>query len=50
MVAWENLHRMDVETAYLHAPIDYELYTEQPEGYEIRLEAADVNNISHSMI
>lgn len=34
--AQENLllHQMDVTTAYLHAPIDYEIYTDQPEGYE----------------
>lgn len=25
---------MDVKTAYLHAPIDYEIYMEQPEGYD----------------
>lgn len=28
------LHQMDVKTAYLNAPIDCELYVEQPEGYE----------------
>lgn len=28
------LHQMDVKTAYLHAPIDCEVYLEQPEGYE----------------
>lgn len=34
--AQENLilHQMDVKTAYLHAPIDYEIYMEQPEGYD----------------
>ena len=34
--AQENLllHQMDVKTAYLHAPIDCELYIEQPEGFE----------------
>lgn len=34
--AQENLllHQMDVKTAYLHAPIDHEIYIEQPEGYE----------------
>lgn len=34
--AQENLviHQMDVKTAYLHAPIEYEIYTDQPEGYE----------------
>lgn len=25
---------MDVKTAYLNAPIDCEIYMEQPEGYE----------------
>ena len=25
---------MDVKTAYLHAPIDGDIYMEQPEGYE----------------
>ena len=29
------VHQMDVETAYLHADIDYEIYLEQPEGFEI---------------
>lgn len=29
------LHQMDVKTAYPHAPIDCELYVEQPEGYEV---------------
>ncbi|XP_061882013.1 pyruvate dehydrogenase E1 component subunit alpha, somatic form, mitochondrial-like isoform X1 [Entelurus aequoreus] len=28
------LHQMDVKTAYLHAPIDCEIYLEQPQGYE----------------
>lgn len=28
------LHQMDVKTAYLHAPIDCEVYIEQPEGFE----------------
>lgn len=28
------LHQMDVKTAYLHAPIDCEIYMEQPEGFE----------------
>lgn len=38
--AQENLilHQMDVETAYLHAPIDHEIYIEQPEGYEQKSE------------
>lgn len=29
------LHQMDVKTAYLNAPIDYPIYMEQPEGFEI---------------
>ena len=28
------VHQMDVTTAYLHAPIECELYMEQPQGYE----------------
>ena len=28
------LHQMAVKTAYSHAPIDCEIYMEQPEGYE----------------
>ena len=28
------VHQMDIKTAYLNAPIDCELYMEQPEGYE----------------
>ena len=28
------VHQMDVKTAYLNAPIDCELYIEQPEDYE----------------
>ena len=31
------LHQMDVKTAYLNAPIDCELYLEQPEGLRPRL-------------
>ncbi len=36
--AHENLilHQMDVKTAYLNAPIDCEIYIEQPEGYEVK--------------
>ena len=36
--AQENLilHQMDVKTAYLNAPIDCEIYMEQPEGYEVK--------------
>ena len=28
------VHQMDVKTAYLNAPMDCELYIEQPDGYE----------------
>jgi hypothetical protein len=30
------IHQMDVKTAYLNAPIECELYMEQPEGFEKR--------------
>ena len=30
------VHQMDVKAAYLNAPIDVELYVEQPEGFEVR--------------
>ena len=29
-----NVHQMDVKTAFLNAPIDCELYVEQPKGFE----------------
>ena len=35
------LHQMDVKTAYLHAPIDCEVYLEQPEGYEEKSKTGD---------
>ena len=28
------IHQMDVKTAYLNAPIDYEIFIEQPKGFE----------------
>ena len=28
------VHQMDVKTAYLHAPIEEDIYLEQPEGFE----------------
>ena len=28
------VHQMDVRMAYLHAPIDYEIFVEQPEGFK----------------
>ncbi len=36
--AQENLilHQMDVKTAYLNAPLDCDIYMEQPEGYEVK--------------
>ena len=30
------VHQMDVKTTYLHAPLDYEIYTEQPGIYEVK--------------
>lgn len=32
------LHQMDVKTAFLHAPIDCEIYIEQPEGFVVESE------------
>ncbi|RUS73520.1 hypothetical protein EGW08_018705 [Elysia chlorotica] len=29
------INQMDVKSAYLNAPIDYEIYVKQPEGYEV---------------
>ena len=29
------LNQMGVKTAYLHAPIDFDIYMEQPEGFEV---------------
>ena len=28
------VHQVDVKWAYLHAPIDYEIFVEQPEGFK----------------
>ncbi|RXN12697.1 Retrovirus-related Pol poly from transposon TNT 1-94 [Labeo rohita] len=36
-----ELHQMDVKTAYLHAPIDCEMYMEQPEGFEVKLKTGE---------
>lgn len=36
-----ELHQMDVKTAYLHAPIDCEVYMEQPEGFEVRSDTGE---------
>jgi len=35
-----TVHQMDVKTAYLNAPTDCELYTEQPEGFVTTGESA----------
>jgi len=35
------VHQMDVKTAYLNAPIDCELYVDQPEGFEIKSPSGD---------
>ena len=35
-----TIHQMDVKTTYLNAPIDCELYVEQPEGFVV----SDNNN------
>ena len=32
-----TVHQMDVTTAYLHAPIDCEIFVEQPEGFETKI-------------
>lgn len=34
-------HQMDVKTAYLHAPTDWEIYMEQPKGYEKKSESGE---------
>ena len=36
-----EVHQMDVKTAYLHAPIDCELYMEQPEGFKVKSETGE---------
>ena len=36
------LHQMDVKTAYLNAPIDCEIYMEQPEGFAVPSNSEDV--------
>lgn len=32
---------MDIKTAYLHAPIDHEVYLEQPKRFEETLETKE---------
>ena len=36
------LHQMDVKTAYLNAPIDCEIFMEQPEGFEVHSSCNEV--------
>ena len=36
------LHQMDVKTAYLNAPIDCEIFIEQPEGFEVHSSSNNV--------
>ena len=36
-----TVHQMDVKTAFLHAPIDTEIYLEQPEGFTEKSEDGD---------
>lgn len=36
-----KLHQMDVKTAYLHAPIDCEVYMQQPEGFEVKSDTGE---------
>lgn len=31
-----TLNQMDVKTAYLHAPMDCEVYMQQPESFEVK--------------
>ena len=35
------LHQMDVKTAYLHAPIDCEIYIEQAKGFEVSSDSGE---------
>ena len=30
------IHRMDVKSVYLNAPLDYEIYVEPPEGFKVK--------------
>ena len=45
------LHQMDAKTAYLHAPIDCEIYMDQAEGFEVPLEGEGklVYNLNKSL-
>lgn len=43
------LHQMDVKTAYLHAPLDYEIFIEQPEGFEVETRKNLVYKLNKSL-
>ena len=30
-----KVHQLDVKTAYLNVPLDFEIYVEQPKGYSV---------------
>ena len=38
IVVYYNLliHHMDIKSAYLNAPLDYEIYVELPEGFKVK--------------
>lgn len=42
------LHQIDVKTAYLHAPIDCEIFMEQPEGFEVKTRKNLVDKLNKS--
>lgn len=41
------VHQMDVKTAYLHAPINEEIYIQQPEGFET--ESSETNKLVYRL-
>lgn len=43
------LHQMDVKTAYLHAPIDCEIFMERPEGFEVKTRKDLVYKLNKSL-
>ena len=36
-----TVHQMDVKTVYLHAPIDHEIFMNQPEGFVRMLDSGE---------
>ena len=44
-----NVHQMDVTTVYLHAPIDYEIFVEQPEGFKTNTLVYRLNKSLHRL-